>query len=1240
MGDSIFDESSEPSAGAIDISQSVVWTHARSISLRGTGQPEVEPDAESAANVAQNACLLFAKIASDAMLPCVGITDYDTSDPLGTGLSFDVAGMGLSPQVPWYRASLFQSNPTIAVKRIRAGRIHDEATASQLRPLLQSIILELQILTHPSIRQHENIVSCFAAGYQHFSYDNTYLLPLIVLEYTNWTTLDNHELHLQPFGISRTDQINCLVDVARALNFLHKAAITHGDVKGSNVLVYFLPSEAREIVGRERTFIAKITDFGCAHVNDGRDSRLPGLTPLWAAPEASSVIAADLIHKADIYSYGLLVCYVILDQDFSEMFELEGDRLEQVRSLNVLKRNDSLLEYAERALEKKISPKLNLNNILQVLRCTLQKDPSLRTLETIESFLQPKHGKAPKQRLQYNDTLPSKIQPLEKIDDLSLLLSTREDGILYPSKFFDCDWSTQSYIVRNLICEWESNTNSKPRRGHAALELCICYLNGFGVRSNNSKAAEYLGYAVSSQSKQAQHLFYRLQKYLSANFRPNNQTIEWLIDGMSSPGFTSHIAAQDLAAIDMERYLSTETALVSTYRISSCSVGEVLLDFTNLGSLQQAIRLLPTPHNSILTNNQEPLLHAIVACGQIDAAALILNNLNLDMNICNELGETPLIAACQAGDRRMTELLISRGAKYLSNTKAQISPLHYLVRFREEDVDEVTGLLLKAGYPVNMNIENSRSPLYWASSRRALRHVPTGLARNNLPAIKALLKHGAEIYPNGYSKGRLGGAVQRAAMMHNLEQLKVLLNATAPQDASKVGRLLHWILDNKTVTTFERILFTGPDINTTLQELIQCALRYEKDIDKLNGYGESALFFSVAKGNAQTVQNLLKTKCIAQLNAPSGRHMLQPLMLAVSLGVGDLVDTLLKAGANINSTFGKLEETCFHMCSRKSGSIEIAELLFKYTQGSTVKGDRLLDKPRKDGRSPYHLAVYQGHFKLADWYVARGANVEATLYVITWNFSVSRVLPRRRMLGDYHRCERQAQDFLLQQPLPSSYICQPVTILGSLLPYKTEHTMSRLQALLGSPTREKPAFIVSPKFGLNALHFAVAELYESFTEYRSRMDSVTRSVLADAPLAFMLQNFFSPEQVNHADKAGWTALHIAALNSNVQATALLLEAGGNPNLCTKGQWTVLDCAYVARAKWGESPTGILLKKIMPSTAHVENLAWLTIRTDRIIELLERKEAQRKQKSGFLTKMKLMTYSREWSFYTYLDATKS
>lgn len=198
--------------------------------------------------------------------------------------------------------------------------------------------------------------------------------------------------------------------------------------------------------------------------------------------------------------------------------------------------------------------------------------------------------------------------------------------------------------------------------------------------------------------------------------------------------------------------------------------------------------------------------------------------------------------------------------------------------------------------------------------------------------------------------------------------------------------------------------------------------------------------------------------------------------------------------------------------------------------------------------------------------------------------------------------------------------------------------MSRLEGLFNPQRQQKPAFIVSPELQLSALHFAVAELYESFDEYRSRIGNTTPTLLHDAPLALALEKFSSPQEINHVDKNGWTAMHIAAFNSNVQGVTQILDAGGDPNLLTKRGWTVLDCAHVAKAKWSQSHS--ISNFVEVTRAHVANLGCLRARSNAIVELLESRGALRKQKSRFLTVVKANLSLKEWGLYTYLDATKS
>lgn len=556
------------------------------------------------------------------------------------------------------------------------------------------------------------------------------------------------------------------MDVARALRFLHEVGVTHGDIKGDNILVYSLDLDVREYVGITRYFLAKVTDFGCAHIHDGNDARLPGGTPIWSAPEAQDLIAANLLSKTDMYSYGLLVCSVMLEQNLYSCFDLDGDRHEQRRNLDILKRNDTLLEYAERTLRSKNVLKKDVDNTVQVLRRTLLLDPHSRTLDTLEDFFKPRHGEIRRTSREIK-LLPSRIPRLHDIDELSLVsialpiwlslkcltirkfISLDENSMQTTSKFFDTDWVVQSYIAQNLTLEWENKSTSNFRRGYTAFQLCICYLNGFGVRPSKTKASEFLDYAVSLGCTYAQHLFYKLKKYISGISDPSPLIIQWLVEGMSSHGFTRHAAARDLASIDKEEYDALENQLYFSRRVRNCAVEGMHLDFNDMRLLRQVIETLPRPHSSVLIgDSQDTLLHRAVISGSVDALKLLLQKSDIDKSICNSLGETPLLLASQAGSVPMVKLLVDAGAKYVPGTKENFSPLHYLLRFSEKDIGDAALVLSKAGYPIDMEVADSGTPLFWAVARRALRKAPTGLARNNLEAVKLSVTTPIEISIN------------------------------------------------------------------------------------------------------------------------------------------------------------------------------------------------------------------------------------------------------------------------------------------------------------------------------------------------------------------------------------------------------------------------------------------------------------------------------------------------------------
>jgi serine/threonine protein kinase len=116
---------------------------------------------------------------------------------------------------------------------------------------LRSIILEVQIMRHPPLRAHPNIISSLGYGW---NTNHNVVMPYVVVEYSSLGTLREHIQENRPL---LSDIEILLGDVVSGLAALHTCGIVHGDVKLDNVLVF--PS-----MNRPPKALAKIADFGHA----------------------------------------------------------------------------------------------------------------------------------------------------------------------------------------------------------------------------------------------------------------------------------------------------------------------------------------------------------------------------------------------------------------------------------------------------------------------------------------------------------------------------------------------------------------------------------------------------------------------------------------------------------------------------------------------------------------------------------------------------------------------------------------------------------------------------------------------------------------------------------------------------------------------------------------------------------------------------------------------------------------
>ncbi|XP_058772655.1 PR5-like receptor kinase [Vicia villosa] len=167
-----------------------------------------------------------------------------------------------------------------------------------------------------SVTSHVNIVSllgfCLEGSKRALIYD---YMPNGSLE--KFINEDKDPLKLS-FPLSCNTIYNIAIGVARGLEYLHKGCntkILHFDIKPHNILL-------------DGDFCPKISDFGLAKVCPRKESIISLLgargTAGYIAPEVFSRNFGSVSHKADVYSYGMMVLEMVGGKQNNNIVDVES----------------------------------------------------------------------------------------------------------------------------------------------------------------------------------------------------------------------------------------------------------------------------------------------------------------------------------------------------------------------------------------------------------------------------------------------------------------------------------------------------------------------------------------------------------------------------------------------------------------------------------------------------------------------------------------------------------------------------------------------------------------------------------------------------------------------------------------------------------------------------------------------------------------------------------------------------
>jgi len=140
--------------------------------------------------------------------------------------------------------------------------------------------------------RHPGVVGVYAFG-SHAGVD------YMVMEHVSGVTLAHHLDRLEGSGLPLVERLDMLIAVADGLAAIHRAGISHGDVKPENVLL----SASGRVV---------LTDLGLVRAAYEADGGLVAGTPAYMAPE---IFTAKFVnagwHFVDAYAFGVLAFRVL-----------------------------------------------------------------------------------------------------------------------------------------------------------------------------------------------------------------------------------------------------------------------------------------------------------------------------------------------------------------------------------------------------------------------------------------------------------------------------------------------------------------------------------------------------------------------------------------------------------------------------------------------------------------------------------------------------------------------------------------------------------------------------------------------------------------------------------------------------------------------------------------------------------------------------------------------------------------
>ncbi|KAF8534788.1 hypothetical protein BDD12DRAFT_913185 [Trichophaea hybrida] len=915
---------------------------------------------------------------------------------IGSGGTFLVykADLNLLEDIPKMGFSEGTASDGCVLKRTRANPLCREEGVDAEASRYAAIIAELQLLTHPPIAEHENIVTFLGLAWdlEVGPNDTSSVWPVLVLESAAESSLDEYS---KSEGNPENWGMGVCRDIARGLVFLHDRGIVHCDVKAENVLIC---NRGTAEVLRMSDRVAKLSDFGCALLDITPKTELPhglaGTCP-WNAPEYRQHLVGLEIFKTDVYSFGMLMWRLIAPNERFQQLDscsLSADEKRHIlREIETVKLGENFFEMALDDAEAKgeelrtdstlselgLEPILDSHALCSLLKILLPSVPSQRAdMNKVLTILEPvalaeqsfgdsqseRSGESPSPAPEIPDPRIADGNDNESDEDSWTGgdgNKAEDDERMYPVVFPDSPFCEEFHTVyewygkeadevkaqlvvslsRCFSGEYGTAEDSKT----AAYYLAICYFEAFGVEEDWVKSYDWLRQSAYMGSVTAGKAIFRAE--LAANpstMVPQEQTIEWLAQATSHGSLQ---AATDLQTLDINAYQDA----ISIWRQRFCTVedGDSVPSQDELMAIVTNMARLHPSFDQPLNKRGYQALHLASSLGFIDVVTL-------------------------AGKGTIALWLLTNGADTIVSEFGQ-SPLHWLIAVDDDCVQELGRLLVENGAALECECEwledngylfdqqHHGTPIYWA------------VREGRIAAVRALVELGADPFNDCtlFSPFALAVANHQAQVVRQLLQSK---HSTPSRlsDITSIGTsiLFHTVRCNG---KFERMMTNGGDLQDNARETLRLLFDNGCNPSIIDDKGNTILHAACAFSDIEIVQLLLDDFGMDQyINTCCGGDGHTPLLTAVEHSKLPAVKLLLSRGADTYRRF--LGVPLLHLCAVARDE----KFLIKCLEAIGLPGRRDLDvlashDDDSDRFTAFDSAVLVGNLDIARMFIAAGA---------------------------------------------------------------------------------------------------------------------------------------------------------------------------------------------------------------------------------------------------------------------------